>query len=326
MGFPEVRMRRLRQNPVLRDMVKETWLSRNDFVLPFFVRSGKRVRIPIASMPGHCQLSVDELLRDCEKALSSGIRAVLLFGIPARKDPEGRSGAAKNGIVQRAVRSLKKRFGELLVITDVCNCEYTTHGHCGPVFRGDVDNDRTLRLLTRQALSHAEAGADMVAPSDMMDGRVSCIRKGLDRAGFEKIPIMSYAAKYASAFYGPFRDAAESAPRFGDRRTYQMDPSNSDEALREIQLDLEEGADMVMVKPALSYLDVLRRARARFGTPMAAYNVSGEFAMVKAAAQKGWIDGNRVMMEILTSIKRAGADVIITYHAIDACKLLKRGY
>jgi porphobilinogen synthase len=322
MPFPEVRMRRLRKSPALRAMVRETVLNVNDLVMPLFVCPGKKVRNPIRSMPGNFQLSIDELLKACVKVAASGVPAVLLFGIPEKKDAEGRIGYHKDGIVQRAVRAIKKKLPDLCVITDVCNCEYTTHGHCGPVVNGDVDNDRTIEILAKQALSHARAGVDMVAPSDMMDGRVGAIRAALDGGGFHNTPIMSYAAKYASAFYGPFRDAAESAPTFGDRRSYQMDPANSDEALNEVALDIEEGADIVMVKPALSYLDIIRRVKDEFRMPVAAYNVSGEFSMVKAAGKKGWIDEERVMMEILTSIKRAGADIIITYHAVEAAGLL----
>jgi len=275
-------------------------------------------------MPGNYQLSIDRLVEECRKVADLGIPAIILFGIPERKDEVGSEGYAADGIVQRAVRALKRDVPDLLVITDVCLCEYTNHGHCGVIKEGDVDNDPTLELLANMALSHAEAGADMVAPSDMMDGRVSAIRERLDAHGFQHLPILSYAAKYASAFYGPFREAAESAPQFGDRRSYQMDPANSDEALREVELDLEEGADMVMVKPALPYLDIIRRVKDVFGVPVAAYNVSGEFAMVKAAGQNGWIDEERVMMEVLLSIKRAGADLILTYFAKDAASVLSR--
>jgi porphobilinogen synthase len=318
-------MRRLRQNAQIRNLVRETLVSVDDFVLPLFVCSGKKVRRPIASMPGVFQLSIDELVKTCHKAADLGINAVILFGIPDKKDDEGRIGYAANGIVQQAIKAIKKEVKNLYVITDVCNCEYTTHGHCGPVVNGVVDNDRTVEILTLQALSHAKAGCDMVAPSDMMDGRVGQIREKLDNNGFEQIPIMSYAAKYASGFYGPFRDAAGSAPQFGDRKGYQMDPANANEAIREVDIDILEGADIVMVKPALSYLDIIRRVKDNFTVPVAAYNVSGEYAMVKAAAQKNWIDGDRVMMEILTSIKRAGADIIITYHALEAAQLLAKG-
>jgi porphobilinogen synthase len=326
MKFPQVRMRRLRKNAVIRSMVRETTLSADDFVLPLFVCPGNRIRRPVASMPGVYQLSIDELIKECGVAGAAGIRAILLFGIPDRKDNDGRIGYAQNGIVQRAIRSVKKQMDGLYVITDVCNCEYTTHGHCGPVAAGgSVDNDRTIAILARQALSHARAGCDMVAPSDMMDGRVGAIRQTLDKAGFANLPIMSYAAKYASGFYGPFREAAQSAPKFGDRRDYQMDPANGNEALTEVQLDIDEGADIIMVKPALSYLDIIWRVKQAFRRPVAAYNVSGEYSMVKAAAEKGWIDGERVMMEVLTSIKRAGADMIISYHAVEAAQLISKG-
>jgi porphobilinogen synthase len=326
MTFPRVRMRRLRKNAVIRGMVRETTLSADDFIYPLFVCHGTKVRRPISSMPGICQLSIDEALKECDEAMQAGIGAVLLFGIPDTKDAEGRIGYSPKGIVQRAVAALKKRFPGLYVITDVCNCEYTTHGHCGPVDDGTVANDRTVEILARQALSHARAGCDMVAPSDMMDGRVGAIRDKLDISGFENLPIMSYAAKYASGFYGPFREAAESAPKFGDRRGYQMDPANSDEALREVKLDIEEGADIVMVKPALSYLDIIRRVKDEFKMPLAAYNVSGEYSMVKAAAKQGWIDYDRVVMEVLTSIRRAGADLVISYHSVEAAQLLAKGW
>jgi porphobilinogen synthase len=305
-------------------MVRETSLSANDFIYPFFVVPGSGVRNPIGSMPGVFQLSVDELVKDAAEVKDLGIPAVLLFGIPEAKDEVGSGAYAKDGIVQRATHELKEKVNDLLVVTDVCMCEYTSHGHCGEIKDGDVDNDATLELLARTALSHAEAGADMVAPSDMMDGRVGAIRETLDESGFTDISIMAYAAKYASSFYGPFRDAAESAPQFGDRRSYQMDPANSNEAMREISLDIEEGADIIMVKPALSYLDVIRRASREFDLPLAAYNVSGEYSMIKAAAEKGWLDGERVMMEVLTSIKRAGADIIITYFAKEAVKKLSK--
>ncbi len=322
MGFPKVRMRRLRKNQLLRDMVAETTLSKDDLVLPLFVRSGKGVRNPIPSMPGHFQLSVDEVLKEVEQALSVGIKRFILFGIPDEKDPVGSSGWKDDGVVQVCVREVKKRFPETVVITDVCLCEYTDHGHCGVVRDGVVVNDETLNYLSKMALSHARAGADVVAPSDMMDGRVGAIREALDKEGFQDVLIMSYSAKYASSFYGPFREAAESAPKFGDRRSYQMDPRNSDEALREVALDIEEGADIVMVKPALSYLDIIRRVKDTFLIPVAAYNVSGEFSMVKAASEKGWIDEKLVSMEILYSIKRAGADIIITYFAKEAARCL----
>ena len=324
MFFPKYRPRRLRRGEIIRSMVRETSLSAHDFIYPFFVVPGSGVRNPIGSMPGVFQLSVDELVKDAVEVKDLGIPAVLLFGIPEAKDEVGSGAYAKDGIVQRAVQELKEKVNDLLVVTDVCMCEYTSHGHCGEIKDGDVDNDATLLLLARTALSHAEAGADMVAPSDMMDGRVGAIRETLDENGFTNVSIMAYAAKYASSFYGPFRDAAESAPQFGDRRSYQMDPANSNEAMREISLDIEEGADIIMVKPALSYLDVIRRASREFDLPLAAYNVSGEYSMIKAAAEKGWLDGERVMMEVLTSIKRAGADIIITYFAKDAVRKLEK--
>ena len=324
MFFPENRPRRLRRNETLRRMVRETSLSVNDFIYPLFVVPGSGVRDPVGSMPGVFHLSVDQLVEEAEEVKALGIPAILLFGIPEEKDEVGSGAYGKDGIVQRALRELKKRVSDLLLVTDVCMCEYTSHGHCGVIKEGDVDNDATLDLLARAALSHAEAGADMVAPSDMMDGRVGAIREVLDENGFSHIPIMSYAAKYSSSFYGPFRDAAHSAPQFGDRRSYQMDPANSREAIREISLDVEEGADIIMVKPALAYLDVIRWARREFDLPLAAYNVSGEYSMIKAAAEKRWLDGNRVMMEVLTSIKRAGADIIITYFAKDAAKELSK--
>ena len=323
MFFPKYRPRRLRRGEIIRSMVRETSLSAHDFIYPFFVVPGSGVRNPIGSMPGVFQLSVDELAKDAAEVKDLGIPAVLLFGIPEAKDEVGSGAYAQDGIVQRATQALKEKVSDLLVVTDVCMCEYTSHGHCGVIEDGDVDNDATLELLARTALSHAEAGADMVAPSDMMDGRVGAIRETLDESGFTDIPIMAYAAKYASSFYGPFRDAAESAPQFGDRYSYQMDPANSKEAMREISLDIEEGADIIMVKPALSYLDVIRRASIEFDLPLAAYNVSGEYSMIKAAAEKGWLDGERVMMEVLTSIKRAGADIIITYFAKDAVRKLQ---
>ncbi len=326
-GFPTVRLRRLRQHPRLRDLVRETRLSVDDLVMPFFVRPGRRVRNPIAPMPGQYQLSIDALIPYVRKARQLGIPAVILFGIPEHKDEVGSESYSDSGIVQQAVRAIKDAVGDdVVVITDVCFCEYTSHGHCGVLGqdrgRTDVDNDRTLDLLARQAVSHARAGADVVAPSGMMDGMVRAIRTALDEAGFEQVAILSYAAKYVSAFYGPFREAAESAPQFGDRRSYQMDPANGDEAIREVALDLEEGADIVMVKPALAYLDIIWRVKREFGVPVAAYNVSGEYAMVHAAAQAGWLDGWRMTLEILTSIKRAGADLILTYHALDVAQHL----
>src|SRR5262245_3145247 len=325
--FPQTRMRRLRTHPVIRDLVRETSLSAADFILPYFVRPGKNVKNEIASMPGNYQLSVDRLVDEVGKAVDFGIRAFIFFGIPASKDAKGASAWQEDGIVQQALRALRPAFKDVLLITDECFCEYTDHGHCGVLHehggRMDVDNDATLPNLARQCVSHVQAGADVVAPSGMMDGMVLAIRNGLDGAGYGHIPIMSYAAKYASGFYGPFRDAAESPPSFGDRSTYQMDPAKSDEGIREVELDIKEVAAIIMVKPALSYLDIVRRVKDRFGCPTAAYNVSGEFAMVKAAAQKGWIDERRVALEILTSIKRAGADMILTYFARDAARWLK---
>ncbi|CAN5837662.1 porphobilinogen synthase [soil metagenome] len=309
------RLRRLRSSEPLRTLVRETTVSPGDLILPLFATGGERIRRPVSSMPGVDQTSVDELLRDAEDALTLGIPAVLLFGIPDRKDETGSSGWEEEGVVQRAVRALKSELPEMLVITDVCLCEYTSHGHCG-VLRGDVvDNDATLPLLARIAVSHAGAGADIVAPSDMMDRRVAVIRSALDENGFSDTPILAYSAKYASAFYGPFREAAESTPQFGDRRGYQMDPANVAEALREVRLDVQEGADIIMIKPALAYLDVIHRVKAETGYPLCAYHVSGEYAMVMAAGAHGWIDADRAMREVLTSIKRAGADMIITYYA-----------
>ncbi len=322
MGFPIKRPRRLRRTDAIRTLVRETVLSPKDFILPLFVTYGKGVRKPIKSMPGHAQMSVDNVVREAKEIKTLGIPAVILFGIPKHKDATGSSASDPHGPVQAAIKALKDKTPDLIVITDVCMCEYTSHGHCGIIKNKDVDNDATLELLSSEALSHAEAGADIVAPSDMMDGRVGAIRKTLDESGFGDIPIMSYAAKYSSAFYGPFRDAAESVPAFGDRRSYQMDPANADEALREVALDIEEGADIVMVKPALPYLDVIRRIKKRFGYPTAAYNVSGEFSMIKAAAERGWLDHDRAMLESLVSIKRAGADMILTYFAKEAARLL----
>ena len=317
------RFRRLRRTGALRSLVRETRLSPDMFVHPLFVMHGQGARVPIPSMPGQYQLTIDEAQREADELLAVGVPAVLLFGLPAEKDDLGSEGYHPDGIIQRAVRALKQSHPDLLVITDVCLCEYTSHGHCGVIVDGDVDNDRSLDLIARTALSHAEAGADIVAPSDMMDGRVGAIRQALDERGFASLPIMAYAAKYASSYYGPFRDAAGSAPQFGDRRSYQMDSSQGREALREIAADIEEGADIVMVKPALPYLDVLARARDRFDLPLAAYNVSGEYAMVKAAAANGWLDERRIVMENLTAIRRAGADIIITYHAKDAARWLR---
>ena len=320
---PRFRLRRLRGSDAIRRLVRETRLSAEDFVYPLFVVHGSGVRNAIPSMPGQCQLSVDQLPAEARELRALGVPAVLLFGIPASKDEQASEAYAPDGIVQQAVRALKQADPDLLVITDVCLCEYTSHGHCGIVKDGDVDNDATLPLLARTALSHAQAGAGMVAPSAMMDGQVAAIRQALDENGFGQTPIMAYAAKYASAFYGPFREAAESTPQFGDRCGYQMDPANVREALREIEADIAEGADIVMVKPALAYLDVLARARQRFDLPLAAYNVSGEYAMIKAAAANGWLDEKRVVLEVLTTIKRAGADIVITYHAKDAARWLK---
>ncbi|MBI5758184.1 MAG: porphobilinogen synthase [Planctomycetales bacterium] len=326
--FPTVRLRRLRQHPVLREMVRETELSVRDLILPLFVRTGSNIRQPISSMPGHAQLSLDLLAEEAREVAALGIPAVILFGIPDQKDATGSGACRDDGIIPRAVQAVKQAVPELLVMTDVCFCEYTDHGHCGVVSdrtgRPDVDNDATLKLLVDQSLAHARAGADVIAPSGMMDGFVGAVRQGLDAAGFEHIPILSYAAKYSSGFYGPFREAAESAPQFGDRASYQMDPANADQALREVALDVAEGADILMVKPALSYLDVIYRVKqAHPGVPLAAYNVSGEYAMVKAAAANGWIDERRVTLEILTSIKRAGADMILTYSAKDVARWVK---
>lgn len=317
------RLRRLRMNENLRSMVRETELSSTDFIYPLFVVPGSGVRREVKSMPGVYQLSVDEVIKESEEVARLGIPAVILFGIPEKKDERGSGAYDDNGIVQQSVRALKREVPQLTIITDVCLCEYTSHGHCGVVRGNEILNDESVGLLALEALSHANAGADMVAPSDMFDGRVKAIRSILDTNGFEKLPIMSYAAKYASGFYGPFRDAAMSAPAFGDRRSHQMDPANSDEALREVEEDLLEGADIVMVKPALSYLDIIRRVKDQFQVPTAAYNVSGEYSMIKAAGQLGWIDAERVMMEVLTSIKRAGADLILTYFAKEAAKILK---
>lgn len=322
MYYPLFRPRRLRQTEAIRRMVRETRLSVDNLVYPLFVTYGRELRREIPSMPGNYHLSLDELQKEVKEVASLGIPAVLLFGLPSFKDAYGSEAYAKDGIVQQAVRVVKDTVPDLVVITDVCLCQYTSHGHCGVVEGGKVKNDPTLELLAKVALSHAEAGADMVAPSDMMDGRVGAIREALDENGYEEVIILSYAAKYASSFYGPFREAAESAPQFGDRRSYQMDPANADEALREVGLDLEEGADIVMVKPALPYLDIIFRVKTEFGVPVAAYNVSGEFAMIKAAARLGWLDEERVMLEVLTAIKRAGADLILTYFAKDAARLL----
>jgi porphobilinogen synthase len=325
MGHGSIRPRRLREKPLVRQLVRETTLSAADFVYPLFVVHGRGVREPIGSMPGQSRLSIDELVKECKDVAGMGIPAVLLFGLPAHKDPRGSEAYADDGVVQQAVRAVKDTVPDLLVVTDVCLCEYTSHGHCGIVEDGTVRNDPTVELLARTAVSHADAGADVIAPSDMMDGRVGAIREALDEAAFADTPIMAYSAKYASAFYGPFREAADSTPQFGDRRGYQMDPANAQEAMREIALDLDEGADIVMVKPALPYLDVIARARTEFGVPLAAYSVSGEYAMIRAAGQLGWLDEERAMMEALTSIRRAGADIIITYFAREAARLLERG-
>jgi porphobilinogen synthase len=326
-SFPTVRLRRLRYHFLVRELVRETSLQIHNLILPLFVRPGRGVRNEIPSMPGNYQLSIDCLVDEVGKARDLGLKAFILFGIPGTKDARGSSALDDEGTVQQSLRALRSAFSDVLLITDECFCEYTDHGHCGVLSElgghPDVDNDATLPLLVQQCVSHAWAGADLVAPSGMLDGMVQAIREGLDAVGLVHIPIMSYAAKYASGFYGPFRDAAESPPQFGDRSSYQMDPANSDEALREVALDLAEGADIIMVKPALPYLDIIRRVKDRFGVPLAAYNVSGEFAMVKAAAQKGWIDERRVALEILTGIKRAGADMILTYYAREAARWLK---
>ncbi|MCF8061550.1 MAG: porphobilinogen synthase [Deltaproteobacteria bacterium] len=320
-----IRPRRLRRTPAIRDMVRETRLSVEDLIYLVFVKPGTGVRDPISSMPGQVQYSVDTLAEEAEGIREEGIPAIMVFGLPDRKDPTGTRSWADDGIVQQAVAAVKRRVPDLTVITDVCLCEYTDHGHCGVLRDGDVDNDATLEILARQAVSHAEAGVDMVAPSDMMDGRVAAIRSALDRAGRSNVGILSYAVKYASAFYGPFREAAECTPQFGDRSSYQMDPANAREGVKEALLDVEEGADMVMVKPALPYLDMIHRIREACLLPVAAYNVSGEYAMIKAAEEKCWIDGTRVMMEVLLSIKRAGADLILTYFAREAAHLLRQG-
>ena len=325
MAHPIFRPRRLREKSLLRTMVRETALAVDDLVYPLFVVHGRGVREPIGPMPGQHRLSVDELVKECKDAAGMGIPAVLLFGLPADKDPRGSEAYADDGIVQQAVRAVKDTVPDLLVVTDVCLCEYTSHGHCGVVEDGAVRNDPTLELLARTAVSHAEAGADVIAPSDMMDGRIGAIREALDDATFADTPIMAYSAKYASVFYGPFREAADSTPQFGDRRSYQMDPANSQEAMREIALDLEEGADIVMVKPALPYLDVISRAKSEFGVPLAAYSVSGEYAMIRAAGQLGWLDEEGAIMETLLGIRRAGADIVITYFAKAAARLLERG-
>jgi porphobilinogen synthase len=322
MHYPEYRPRRLRQNENFRRLIRETTLTVNDLIYPLFVTYGKNVKKPIASMPGNFQLSIDHLVKEVKKTRDLGIPAVILFGIPEKKDEVASGALGEKGIIQQAVRAVKDAVSDILVITDLCLCEYTSHGHCGILDGQVVDNDATLQVLGETAVFQAKAGADMVAPSGMMDGQVLAIREALDETGYEQVPIMAYSAKYASCFYGPFRDAAESTPQFGDRKAYQMDPPNSDEAMREITLDVEEGADIIMVKPALPYLDIIRRAKEEFDLPLAAYNVSGEFSMIKAAANLGWIDEERAMMEALISIKRAGADMILTYFAPDAARLL----
>ena len=324
MQFPEYRARRLRKNENFRRLIRETKLSVDDLVYPLFAVPGKSVKKPITSMPGQFQLSVDYIAKEAQKARELGIPAVLLFGIPAKKDEMATGAFAKDGIVQQAIKRIKNEVPDILVITDVCLCEYTSHGHCGMLEKDCLQNDATLEVLAETALSQARAGADMVAPSAMMDGQVAAIREALDENAFEDTPIMAYAAKYASSFYGPFREAAESAPQFGDRKSYQMDPANADEAIREISLDVGEGADIIMVKPALAYLDIIYRAKQEFDLPLAAYNVSGEYSMIKAAAQLGWMDEEKAMIESLTAIKRAGADIIITYFALQMAKLLNK--
>lgn len=324
MQFPEYRPRRLRKNENFRRLIRETQINVNDLIYPLFAVPGKDVKKPIASMPGIFQMSVENIIGEAKKARDLGIPGILLFGIPASKNEQATGAFAKDGIIQQAVRRIKKEVPDILVITDVCLCEYTSHGHCGMIEKGVVDNDTTLEVLAETAVSHARAGADMVAPSAMMDGQIAAIREGLDEQNFENVPIMAYSAKYASCFYGPFRDAAQSTPQFGDRRDYQMDPANGDEAIREITLDVSEGADIIMVKPALAYLDIICRAKQEFDLPLAAYNVSGEYSLIKAAAQMGWMDEEKAMLESLTAIKRAGADIIITYWAIAAAKVLNR--
>jgi porphobilinogen synthase len=322
-SFPTKRLRRLRYNPIVRDMVRETVLTKNDLIYPLFVVPGTKVKNEVRSMPGVFQMSIDVVVEECKELVQLGIPAIILFGIPEHKDEVGSGAYDPNGIIQQAVRAIKKEVKNLLVITDVCMCEYTSHGHCGILDGERILNDATVELLAKEAVTHAQAGADVIAPSDMMDGRVAAIRKALDENGFEEIPILSYAVKYASGYYGPFRDAAESAPAFGDRRSHQMDVANSNEALREAETDIEEGADIIMVKPAGAYLDIIYRVKEKFEMPTAAYQVSGEYAMIKAAGKLGWIDEQRVMMESLIAIKRAGADMILTYFAKDVAKLLK---
>ena len=322
--YPVKRMRRLRYNPLVRDMVRETELSKNDFIYPLFVVPGENIKNPIKSMPGISQLSIDNAVKECKEVEALGIPGVILFGIPSHKDEKGSEAYDPEGIIQRAIRAIKSEVKNLLVITDVCMCEYTSHGHCGLLNGEEILNDETVELLAKESLTHVQAGADIIAPSDMMDGRVAAIRKILDDNGYNKIPIMSYAVKYSSGYYGPFRDAAESAPAFGDRRSHQMDIANGDEALREAESDIEEGADIIMVKPAGPYLDIIRRVKDRFGMPTAAYQVSGEYAMIKAAGINGWIDEERVMIESLIAIKRAGADMFLTYFAKDAARWLDK--
>ena len=317
MSFPKTRLRRLRYNPILRELVKETKISVDDLIYPMFVCTGENIRNEISSMPGQYQLSIDNFINECKNVISKGIKSILIFGIPENKDESGEIACQEDSIVQKAIKEIRKQNLNLLIIADVCNCEYTNHGHCGTIIDGDVDNDLTIKTLASQAVSLAKAGADIIAPSDMMDGRVAEIRNSLDKSGFIKIPILSYAIKYASAFYGPFRDAAESAPKYFDRKTYQMDFANSREAFREVEQDLSEGADMIMVKPALSYLDIIYKIKEYTNVPVIAYSVSGEYSMIKAASQNNWIKEMDIVMEITTSIKRAGADIIITYHALD---------
>lgn len=324
MSFPEHRLRRLRRTETLRNMVRETTLSVDDLIYPLFVQPGLKIKEKIRSMPGIYRFSIDELIKECSEIQKLGIPAVILFGIPSYKDEDGSEGLSDDGIVQQAIKAIKAEVKKLVVITDVCFCEYTNHGHCGWIKNGEVDNDRTLEMLKVMAVSHARAGADMVAPSDMMDGRVAAIRSALDKNGFQDIPIMSYAAKFASTFYGPFRDAVDSAPQFGDRKSYQMDPANGNEALREVELDIKEGADIVIIKPAMAYMDLIWRVKKQFGMPVAAYNVSGEYSMIKAAAQRNWIDEKGIVLELLTCLKRAGADLIITYFAKDVAELLNK--
>lgn len=324
MVFPDYRPRRLRKNETFRSLIRETHLSADQFIYPLFVMPGKNAREEIPSMPGVFRMTVDKLVHEAKECLALGVKSVILFGLPEKKDPVGSGAHAKDGIIQRAIKELKNKAPEMMVVTDVCLCEYTDHGHCGCIINNEIDNDATLEILAKTALSHAQAGADMVAPSDMMDGRVAEIRTTLDENNFDTIPIMSYAVKYASSFYGPFRDAADCSPQFGDRRGYQMDPANVREALREATLDVDEGADILMVKPAVAYLDIIAKLNDEFDLPIAAYHVSGEYAMIKAAAERGWIDEKRVMQETLLSIKRAGADIILTYFAKEMAKLLNR--